>query len=68
MLYWWKCGIVNESSTCYMMYLVLGVRDHGWLPLAVHVFVPVIRLLGIGIRNVLGFVPVLRQTIQSMKG
>lgn len=71
MLLRWKCeidGIVNKSSKCYMMYLVLGVRDHGWLPLAVHIFVPVIGLLGIRIRNVLGFIPVLTQTTQSKQG
>lgn len=65
-LHWWKCGIV-ESLTCYIMYLVLRVRDHRWFPLAIHIFVPVVRLFGIRIRNVLGFIPVLRQTIQSMK-
>ena len=39
--------------------LVLGVVDHGRLPLAVHLVVPVLGLGGVGVGDVLRFVPVL---------
>ena len=42
--------------------LVLGVVDHGRLPLAVHLVVPVLRLRGVRVGDVLGFVPVLRKS------
>ena len=38
--------------------LVLGVIGHGWLPLAVHLIVPIVGLDGVGIGDVLGLVPV----------
>ena len=41
--------------------LVLGVVDHGRLPLAVHLVVPVLGLRGVRVGDVLGFVPVLRK-------
>lgn len=39
--------------------LVVGVVDHGRLPLAVHLVVPVLWLGGVRVRDVLGLVPVL---------
>lgn len=39
--------------------LVVGVVDHRRLPLAVHLIVPVFRLDGVGVRDVLGLVPIL---------
>lgn len=42
------------------MHLVFRVRDHRWLPLAIHLIIPVIGLLGIRIWDVLWFVPVLQ--------
>ncbi len=41
------------------LYLVLWVWDHGRFPLSVHILIPVVRLLGIGIGNVLSLIPVL---------
>ena len=41
--------------------LVLGVVDHGRLPLAVHLVVPVLGLCGVRVGDVLGFVPILRR-------
>ena len=38
--------------------LVLGVVNHRGLPLAVHVIVPVLGLLGLRVRDVLGLVPI----------
>ena len=40
-------------------YLVFWVRDHGWFPLPICVIIPVLRLLSVWVRNVLGLVPVL---------
>ena len=40
--------------------LVFGVGDHGRLPFSIHVLVPILRLLGIGVRDVFCFVPVLQ--------
>ena len=39
--------------------LVLGVVDHGRLPLAVHLVVPVLWLGGVGVGHVFGLIPVL---------
>merc|ERR1740123_515844 len=39
--------------------LVLGVVDHGGLPLSVHLIVPVLWLGGVGVGDVLGLLPVL---------
>ena len=41
--------------------LVLGVVDHGRLPLAVHLVVPILGLGGVRVGDVLGFVPILRR-------
>lgn len=41
------------------LHLVLRVRDHGWLPLAVGVVVPVFWLVCIGVRDVFRLVPLL---------
>uniref|UniRef100_A0A2M4DHF4 Putative secreted protein n=1 Tax=Anopheles darlingi TaxID=43151 RepID=A0A2M4DHF4_ANODA len=40
--------------------LVLGVVDHRWLPLSVHLIIPIVGLGSIRVRDVLWFVPVLR--------
>ena len=40
--------------------LVFGVGDHGRLPFSIHVHVPILWLLGIGVRDVFCFVPVLQ--------
>ena len=45
--------------TCTGPHLVLRVGDHGWLPFAVGVIVPVFWLVCIGVRDVLRLVPVL---------
>lgn len=41
------------------VYLILRVGDHRRLPLSIHVHVPVIRLLGIRVRDVLRLLPAL---------
>lgn len=40
-------------------YLIVRVRDHGRLPFTIHLIVPVIRLLGIRVRDVLRLLPAL---------
>ena len=45
------------------VYLVVGVRDHGWLPLSVHLVIPVLRHLGLGVWDVLWLVPFLYQSM-----
>lgn len=40
--------------------LVLGVVDHRWLPLSVHLIVPVLGLCRVGVGDVLSLVPVLQ--------
>ena len=39
--------------------LVLWVVNHGWLPFTVHLIIPVVRLLGIRVGDVLWLLPVL---------
>lgn len=45
-------------------YLILWVGDHGRFPLSIHVLVPVIRLLGIGVRDGLWLVPFLETELE----
>jgi hypothetical protein len=47
-------------------HLVLGVIDHGWLPLPVHLVVPVLGLGGLGVGNVFRLLPVFRLKVNSM--
>ena len=49
----------DRASSMSSLHLVLRVGDHGWLPLAISVIVPVFWLVRIGVRDVLGLVPVL---------
>ena len=49
-----------------MTYLVLGVIDHGWLPLSVHLVIPVLGLGGVGVGDVLGFVEVLGLSVLNV--
>ena len=46
-------------QACIYTYLVVWVRYHWWLPLSVHVLVPVLRHLGIRISYILRLDPVL---------
>lgn len=43
-----------------LTYHVLWVGDHGWLPLSVHILIPVLRLFSIRVWNIFRFVPVLK--------
>ena len=45
--------------TCTGPHLVLRVGDHGWLPFAVGVVIPVFWLVCIGVRDVFRLVPFL---------
>ena len=39
------------------------VVDHGWLPLSVHLIIPIFRFLGLGVGDVLWNIPVIRLDI-----
>lgn len=53
----WNITIFNVRTV--ILYLVLWVRDHCRFPFSIHVFIPIVWFLGIRIRNVLRFVPIL---------
>ena len=62
----------GHYNPLYGYYLVVRVGDHGGFPLAIHLIVPIIRLLGVRVWDVFRLVPFLPrykeiQTLLSMK-
>ena len=49
----------GHYNPLYGYYLVVRVGDHGGFPLAIHLVVPIIRLLGVRVWDVFRLVPFL---------